>query len=69
MGDYLVIVYSCVIDGWLLGYSLFMCNWWVINSIHELMGDYLVIVYSCVIDGWLLGYSLFMCNWWVITWL
>ena len=26
MGDYLVIVYSCVIDGWLLGYSLFMCN-------------------------------------------
>ena len=46
MGDYLVIVYSCVIDGWLLGYSLFivcvidgwllgyslfMCNWWVIT--------------------------------------
>ena len=65
MGDYLVIVYSCVIDGWwvyscvidgwLLGYSLFMCNWWV--------GDYYVI------DGWLLGYSLLMCNWWVITWL
>ena len=22
MGDYLVIVYSCVIDGWLLGYSV-----------------------------------------------
>ena len=55
MGDYLVIVYSCVIDGWLLG--VYSC---VID---------LVIVYSCVIDGWLLGYSLFMCNWWVITWL
>ena len=59
MGDYLVIVYWYVIDGWLLGYSLFMC----------IDGDYLVIVYWCVIDGWLLGYSLFMCNWWVITWL
>ena len=45
MGDKLVIVYWCVIDGWLLGYSLLidvidgwllgysllMCNWWVIT--------------------------------------